>query len=180
MSEEKLNEKAKAISVEKEEEYTEQEVQRLFDKAREQTVDTIADFIRDTMDGRNQTYSSVVTSITACAIAAAAAADKMPQGGITGFQAGYVMWQFIREWNHTDNKTGMRLVDYDNMLYPQYADQFDKVISPRIMENLQTEIKKRMEENKKNGYSLHQSIQSHWESILDGKAPFGYTVKETF
>ena len=30
------------------------------------------------------------------------------------------MWEFIKHWNYTDNKTGMKMVNYDDMLYPQY------------------------------------------------------------
>lgn len=51
------------------------------------------------------------------------------------------MWEFIRHWNRENNKTGMRLVDYDNMLYPQYEDDFQKTITPSTWEAIQREAK---------------------------------------
>lgn len=171
MSQEKENSVNKVTAEKEEVEYTQQEIKKLFEKAQNQTVDTIADFIRETMDGRNQTYSSVVTSIAACAIAAAYAADNTPQGGITGFQAGGVMWQFIHGWNHMGNKTGMRLVDFDNMLYPQYKEDFDKVIPTRVWEGLQKEAKNNLVR------FPDSPCKTHWQGIVDGNVPFGYKVK---
>ena len=30
------------------------------------------------------------------------------------------MWDFIIDWMYTSNQCGLRIVDYDDMLYPQY------------------------------------------------------------
>ena len=57
-------------------------------------------------------YGTVCHAIALSAVATAWAANKTAQGGITGFQAGAVMWEFIKNWSYSSNKTGMRLVDY--------------------------------------------------------------------
>ena len=98
-------------------------------------------------------------------------ADKF---GITGFQAGFVMWDFIRDWNYRSNKCGMKITDYDDMLYPQYAYKFEKIIGPAIWADLQETAKKRLEELD----NVHPIVKAHWQSIVDGIVPFGYTVAD--
>lgn len=98
-------------------------------------------------------------------------ADKF---GITGFQAGFVMWDFIRDWMYRSNECGMKITDYDNMLYPQYDYKFDKTISPTIWANLQETAKKRLEERD----NVHPTVKAHWQSIVDGVVPFGYKVSD--
>lgn len=95
--------------------------------------------------------------------------------GITGFQAGFVMWDFIRDWSFSDNKCGMKIVDYDNMLYPQYDDKFDKTISRDTWAAIQKEAASRLEKDRN---FAHPRVVAHWESIVDGVVPFGYIVKE--
>lgn len=94
--------------------------------------------------------------------------------GITGFQAGFVMWDFIRDWQYSHNVAGLKLVDYDNMLYPQYHYKFEKTISPDIWKALQEEAKKNLD----NKEHAHPDVIAHWQSIADGNVPFGYSVKE--
>lgn len=95
-----------------------------------------------------------------------------PHGGITGFQAGAVMWEFVRNWMHEDGP--MKLVKYDNMLYPQYEDNFDKVISKETFSYLQEKAK----ENLENRNGAASRVIDHWQSIVDGNVPFGYKIKE--
>lgn len=143
-----------------------------FKEAREQTFETLPNFIKHVMDDYEHSYGTVCHAISACAIAAAWAADRMEGacGGITGFQSGFVMWDFIRQWQYTDNKTGLSIVNWDNMLFPQYEHIFDKEISKSIWENIQEQAK----ENLKNAPDAAESVVEHWKSIADGKVPFGY------
>jgi hypothetical protein len=94
---------------------------------------------------RNFKTQQRIPAVCVASVAAAWAVDHSPQGGITGFQAGAIMWQFIREWNYSLNKTGLRLVDYDNFLYPQYADKYEKNITKDTMAALQKEAKAKIE-----------------------------------
>lgn len=121
----------------------------------------------------------ICKAIGACAIAAAWAANASPgsRGGITGFQAGAVMWEFIRHWNRTNNKTGMCLIDYDDMLYPQYENRFSKTITKDLMESLVKEAKKHIAEYESNPKSMvHPDVLAHWKKIAQGIPPFGYKV----
>lgn len=95
--------------------------------------------------------------------------------GITGFQARCVMWDFVRDWDYSHNKCGLRIVDYDNMLYPQYDDKFEKTISRYTWEALQ---KQALENLEKDSEYAHPDVIEHWQSIVDGIVPFGYKVKD--
>lgn len=147
-------------------------INKWFEEAKEQTIDTIPDFMRHVLNDYGHDYGTICHAFSACAIAATWAADKSVQGGITAFQAGAVMWSFVRRWNYTENKTGLKIVDYDNMLYPQYADSFEKTIRKDLWKLLQAEAKKRLSEN---DYATDW-VKAHWKSIVDGNVPFGYKV----
>lgn len=94
--------------------------------------------------------------------------------GITGFQAGATMWDFIIGWEHTDNKCGLRMIDFDMMLYPQYKYRFKKTISTDTWKALQEQAKKNLAE----ATFVHKDVAKHWKKIARGKVPFGYRVKD--
>lgn len=143
-----------------------------FKQAKEQTIETLPDFINHIMGDYAHDYGTICHALSACAIAAAWAANNHPQGGITGFQAGFVVWDFVRQWQYPFNKCGMRIIDYDNMLFPQYEDKFDKTISKSTWEALQKEAKERLKEKA----AASPTVVTHWESIVSGKIPFGYAL----
>ena len=146
-----------------------------FEQAKKQTLDTLPEFIRHVMNDYAHDYGTVCHAISACALAAAWTANNEPEGGITGFQAGFVMWDFVLQWSYTDNKCGMRIVDYDKLLYPQYGDYYEKTISPATWAAVQEQAKKNLETER--GYAVHQGVAKHWQSIVDGNVPHGFTVK---
>jgi len=99
-------------------------------EANEMTLDKLEDFLNHIMNDYNHDYGTICHAITAGGLATMHALDRSDAGGITGFQAGAIMWQFIRKWNYSSNKTGLRIVDYDDFLYPQYNYKFNKTLSP--------------------------------------------------
>lgn len=142
-----------------------------YKEAREVSLDNLPEFINRICNGFNHDYGTICHAIAASSIAAAWAAEKTPQGGITGFQAGAIMWEFIKNWQSYDGP--MRLLQYNEMLYPQMEDKFNE-ISKDIWEHLQNEAKKKLDEKE----SLHPNVKSHMESIVAGKIPFGYKLKK--
>lgn len=145
-----------------------------FDQASKQTLKTLPDFVNHLMNDYKHDYGTVCHAVAACAIAAAWAADNEPNGGITGFQAGFVLWDFIKQWSFPDNKTGMKIINYDNMLYPQYQYKFEKTIS----KNVWSLLTKQAEENLLKSPEAHPEVIAHWKSIVAGNVPFGYTVND--
>lgn len=159
------------------EEDNKSDIEEWFKQAKKQTLDTLPDFIRHLMTDYHHDYGTIVHAMTACAIATVWACDRTEQGGITGFQAGFITWGFIRHWSFENNKTGLRIINYDDLLYPQYESRFEKAISPEIWESVQKEAHTRLENDGKEWFA-HESVIAHWKSIVDGNVPFGFTVKE--
>lgn len=147
-----------------------------FEQAKKQTFETLPEFVRHVMNDYAHDYGTVCHAVSACAVAAAWAANKEPQGGITGFQAGFVMWDFVKQWSYPNNKTGLRILNYDDMLYPQYDYKFEKTITPDTWKALQEQAKKELAEEK--GYTVHPNVISHWQSIVDGVVPYGFVVED--
>lgn len=73
-------------------------------------------------EGFQHTYDSAVHAVSALAIAGASLGAHIE--GITGFQAGYVKFDFIREWDRIGKEVGLHVVDFDHYLcYPQYVEE---------------------------------------------------------
>ena len=130
-------------------------------------------FLHRVKDNCNTGYGIAPRAIAQAALATAWFLSS--DFGITGFQAGFVMWDFIRDWSYSGNECGMKIVDYDKMLYPQYDDHFLKTISKDVFEALQKTAKKNLEEHSEH---VHPAVLNHWKSIVNGNVPFGYTVKD--
>lgn len=145
-----------------------------YELASKQTLETLPEFLRHVTEEFEHDYGTICHAITASAIAAAYAVNSHPQGGITGFQAGAVMWEFIRNWNYKSNKTGLKIVDYDNLLYPQYEDKFENTITNHQWSKLQEEAKLRIQESP----NAAERVLGHWQSIVVGNIPFGFKLKE--
>ena len=147
-----------------------------FAQARNMSMEDLPVFVNHVMNNYVHDYGTACHAVSACAIAAAWASCKAV--GLTGFQAGFVMWDFIRHWYKTSNETGMRLIDFDNMLYPQYAHRFDKVIGKDTWECIQQTAEKRLKEYEEKQEPVSIRVLEHWKSIVRGEVPFGYEVVE--
>lgn len=139
-----------------------------------ETFDELVSFLEYVKDECNYDYGVVPRSIAQASVAVAWYLAS--EFGITGFQAGFVMWDFIRDWNNKHNECGMKLVDYDDMLYPQHDYKFEKTIASSTWEALQKTAKKNLDEREEH---VHPAVKAHWESIVAGKVPFGYVVKDS-
>ena len=139
-------------------------------EAKKQTLETLPEFLRKLTEDYEHDYGTICNAVIASALGAMWAVDHTPEGGITGFQASCITWGVIRQWQFSSNKCGLRLLDYDNMLYPQYENRFEKTISEDTWKAIQKEAKKQLKENDK----CHPDVKKHWESISAGNIPFGF------
>lgn len=129
-------------------------------------------FLKDVTENYGNGYGEAPRSIAqACLAVAYFLSDKY---GITGFQAGFVMWDFMFGWLYKYNKCGLKITDWDNMLYPQYYDKFEKTIERDTWNALQEQAKKNLKEKP----GAAPRVIEHWQSIVDGVVPFGYVVKD--
>lgn len=145
-----------------------------FEEAKHMKAENLPAFYKRMTHEYNHDYGTACHAVAACALAAAWAACSEKDTGLSGFQAGFVMWDFIKNWAITGNECGLRLIDYDDMLYPQYEKKFDKVIDRKTWESIQ---KKAKEELEKSVYA-DDKVRLHWRKIANGIVPFGYRVVE--
>lgn len=146
-----------------------------FQEAQNQTLETLPNFMNHVINDYIHDYGTICHAISACAIAAAWAADNSDVGGITGFQANFVLWDFVKQWSCPHNDCGLKIIYYDDMLFPQYESAFDKVISADIWNSLQKQAKVYLSQRDK---IATQDVKEHWKKIVDGVVPFGYRVEQ--
>ena len=143
-------------------------------EARAMTAENLPAFINK-LSTFDHDYGTICRAIAAAAIGAAWAVERGPQGGITGFQAGCIMWDLITGWDDGLDGKPLRLVNYEHMLFPQYQSEFDRTISKGTWEFLQSEARKKLDSGE-DASIMHQSVKEHLQSIVDGVVPFGFTV----
>lgn len=136
------------------------------------TEDELIAFIRD-MVSYDHDYGSIVHAIFNGMNATMNFINRSPAGGITGFQAGCLGHMCIQEYLYI--KPPYRILDFNNLLYPQYEDKFEKVISREVWEDLR---KKAAVEYEKFGEHGSERVKSHLKSVADGVIPFGFEVKD--
>lgn len=135
------------------------------------TAEKLPEFVRKLSHDYDHDYGTICHAITAAAIGAAWSVERSPSGGITGFQAGAVMWEFMRHWNSVEGPA--RLLDYNDLLFPQMEHKF-RCISPEIWNGIQEKAKAHL--SNRNG--AVPAVVAHWQSIADGNIPFGLQVEQ--
>lgn len=128
-------------------------------------------FIQGLMDKYNHGYGTIVHACTVAAIAGFKAMDNSEQGGITGFQAGCIGWRLIEEFMSI--KYPAKILDYNNMLYPQYEHNFEKTIDQKTFDFLQEKAKSELKKGKEH---VSPDVRQHWKDIVAGTIPFGYKI----
>ena len=147
---------------------TREEVESWFKRDPSESVDSFITYL----DGLDHDYGTIVEALAAVAIHAARKMNHAEKsGGIIGFQASGVMWTFVQRWLHQDGP--MKLMKFENMLFPQYRDEFEKTISKDTWKYLQKEAAGRLGSR----VDVSTKVKAHWISIASGTVPFGYTVR---
>jgi len=139
-----------------------------------QTIETLPSFINHIMNDYEHDYETICHAISICGVATMWACDKHEQGGITGFQAGAIMWENITNWDSSKKGKPLRHVDFTNMLYPQYDYKFEKTISKGTMDYLQKEAQTRLDSTP----DASEIVIAHWRATASGHIPFGYTIEK--
>jgi len=133
------------------------------------TIENLTEYLTQLLD-REHNYNTIAEAIIAGLRASLKAMDRHPNAGITGFQHGWIVHHFLHK--ELSIKGPAQLLKYEDMLYPQYRNHFEKTITEDTWKYLQDAAKKRLEET--NG--PHPNVKAHWEAIVEGKIPFGYSI----
>ena len=150
--------------------------EKWYEEAEQMTLKNLPKFIEKLTTEYQHDYGTICHALAAAGIATMWAIDKSPQGGITGFQAGAIMWEIIRHWTYTDNKIGLRIINYDDLLYPQYKNKFSKTISPSQADLLKKTAKKKLKESN----VASPEVMQHWEMLASGGLPFGFKEEKDY
>ena len=222
-----------------------------YERAKSMKPEDFPEFFREMTEDYIHDYGTVCHAMASVGLAAMFAFNNSEgaRGGITGFQAGCVMWDVIRNMNYESNKCGLRLIDMDNLLYPQYEYKFHTIDSntwravqkeaknkifesnaahhkyQKDMEQYKRDLEKfkidvtafesehpeypKYEDNpefyerlglgtseewdkeyekEESGFlfaprkpydgAAHPDVVAHWESIINGKVPFGLRIED--
>lgn len=140
------------------------------------TADELAAFVKE-ISAFNHDYNTIVAGCMAAMKAAFCVVNASPNGGITGFQAGCLGWECVREFMYINGPA--RLLDFDHLLFPTYESYFDKTINTETWQWLREKAKKNLEEKTPEGHPQpHPDVVSHWKSVVAGNLPFGFTIKD--
>lgn len=144
------------------------------DRARNQTLETLPDFLRELAEHEHG-YGSICIACAAAAVAAASAVDNAPCGGITGFQSGVVFWEFAEGWGTIENSDLACLVKRGELLYPQYDNRLTELheLDPNEHELLVQKAKTLLAES---GETAHAEVRKRWELVASGKLPSPWRV----
>lgn len=150
-----------------------------FDRAqRMRSAVELADFVSDLADRPDHSMESIVHAAAAAAVAASAvvltsaSAEKL--GAYQSVTAHNLMaWRYIEEFGGFDEGP-KRMLQYQQMLYPRFADKFGKKIDRATMDWLVVKAKEILE----SGRSLHSSVRFHLEGLACGIPPFEFEIEE--
>ena len=157
-----------------EQRHDEAEVRKLWQaEAEEQTLETLPAFLKKLSEIEHD-YGSIVVAMGAAALGAIRALNRSPQGGITGFQAGCLMFEFIRGLNSEYRDAPLALLNFEWMLYPQYSPKFQKQFPKDVWEWVQNRAKAHLAESP----DAHPEVLAHWRAIAAGEVPFGWQVRD--
>lgn len=118
-------------------------------------------------------YGTIVHACSMMMNAAFSLMNKSEQGGITGFQASCLMWPMIKKFAGT-GESPLRVIVFDQMLYPQYEKAFSRILPRETFEYLQKKAGVILSEEKE----MHVDVRAHLQSIVDGVVPFGYVLED--
>ena len=147
--------------------------QEWYDEARVMKVEDLEKFVKHLTEDYIHDYGTICHAMSIASIAAMWAVNHTKSGGITGFQASCVMWENIKNWMTEYRDVPLRLVNYKDMLYPQYESKYQKILSDENFEWLQKEAVKNLADTD----IAHPDVIAHWQTIADGMVPFGYVLQ---
>ena len=153
------------------------------------SFDDLVAFLKDVKDNYNPDINSLSEEeqemwyggvVRAAAQAAIATSEFFEEEiGLTGFQHHFMVNDMMFGWGYSGCKTGLRILNWDDMLRPDGGLSVNKTISKKTWEKIQEEAKKRLEElNEQDKNESIIKLMNHLQSIVDGTVPFGYEVKE--
>ena len=147
-------------------------IESWYKRASEVTLETFGYLINELLHDYNLDYGSKIHAAAACTIAMFNVCGDV--FGFSYFQSSKSIMQVFYKMNYSFNKTGIRALNYDDMLYPQHQDKF-RSIRRDTMNLLKQRADELIAENKSTAAPL---VLHHWKTISSGIVPFGYYISD--
>lgn len=127
-----------------------------------ENLDELKAYIAD-LESKEHSYGSCVYAMS---LAAVAAFNYMAGAlGVTGFQAGCADMDIIKRTRNMNS--GFRILNYENLLYPQYLDSehFPSIADLMANNDLRKRLKETATEKLKEFPEAHPNVIAHWEKL---------------
>ena len=96
--------------------------------------------------------------------------------GLTGFQWSCVAMDVLGQMCFPDNKLGFAVIDYDDLLYPQYEYRFtERKISAEDAKQLKQEACRKIAES---DGMVNPDVMAWWQKLANGQFPEWLMVEE--
>lgn len=127
------------------------------------TIEELANYIKTLVEQKHD-YGTCVYAMSHAAVAAFNyVAFEL---GVTGFQASCADLDILR---HTRNLKHGRVLDFGDLLYPQYEDRFNISFQSLIDENIDWLAQEAQRRLSKATEHTHRDVLDHWRMLVDKK-----------
>ncbi len=126
---------------------------------RPETPEQLAEYIR-TLTDRPHTYGTCCYAMSLAAVAAFNhVANKL---GVTGFQASCADMDILRQ---TRGWEWGRILNFDNLLYPQYCDEEHFPGSATLLAKHADKLREKAKEKLASVTDAHPDVVAHWKKL---------------
>lgn len=146
---------------------TEQEYKRqVYDEADQvKTVEEL-NLLIERLTAHPHDYGTIIYACAAAMIGAYKVMNASPQGGITGFQAGCLMWEMVHRFGEFSGGP-LRIQDFDHLRFPQYDDDWAVWLSPEGRAQIVERANRALSEAR----SMAPGVRKRHEEIVAGSWP---------
>lgn len=133
-------------------------------------VKTIEEFEKLLIDVKadSRDYGAIVE---ACSVMMNASFNLL-NPGISGFQAGCLMWMMIKKYGMYGDDSMLSIRDFREIIYPQMGYKF-RSIPKDFWQQAQDLAKKQLID-----FKGSESVKKHMETVANGQIPFGLIVSD--
>lgn len=131
-----------------------------------ESVEELSQYLKDLINFKKHDYNTTGYAITKALLATEMLIAH--ELGTSGAQHGYAQIAYATE--SRGSKSGCAIIDFDNLMYPQY-DLLDK-IKGWIEEHKKSDyfidiVKQKIKDDDKSDFKAHPNVRDHWERLVN-------------
>jgi hypothetical protein len=138
-----------------------------YEQARQQTLETMPEFIRYLLDEYSHDAQTIVHAMVAGCLATLSAMNAHPEGDLGPSQSSQLLGLFIRKWARLDGPA--KIMSWAALLDPEYEDQ-----CMRVPEEVSLYLRSLARQVLDSKTYKNESHRIHLERIEQGEMPWGF------